>query len=411
MHDFFADLPAPLPLYILLELTDIKALYAALLASPDLYAVFQLNAPSIFEKIAERSCTAELVRPIMTYMHMLENRFRGVHTIDWTELATTASSMHLTGFTCKSTPNPVIFHMVAQAVRIHDVAYSIIRSKLDYLSTCEFQKLADPQQRYRRPFQAHLYDFRGVPLHIPRRLRDPSWMEESRVIQILWVLCVSWRMAQTSIAASGGLPEIRERFLNLFGMDGPWTRLLPDEIVECLLRGPTMRSPDERDMTRANETSLDALITLQTYRIQHPVHSLQDYKPHLQSMSPNFRCSPAICPPSSAECRAWGLDRICLSWFNTENRWLRVMRTRMNSPLQDSSSEVFECLGLSIWDDQRLMTELRFRPVPRAYRSSVQTGGEISNHDSGNVEESDQMFRLLEIYEYQKMREQEGWHR
>ncbi|KAI5197289.1 hypothetical protein E4T38_08070 [Aureobasidium subglaciale] len=36
MTDFLSALPAPLPLYVLLELPDLKALYAAVLASPRL---------------------------------------------------------------------------------------------------------------------------------------------------------------------------------------------------------------------------------------------------------------------------------------------------------------------------------------------------------------------------------------
>jgi hypothetical protein len=40
----FSTLPAPLPLYILLELSDLKALHAAILASPHLLAVFRLDA-------------------------------------------------------------------------------------------------------------------------------------------------------------------------------------------------------------------------------------------------------------------------------------------------------------------------------------------------------------------------------
>ena len=157
MQDHLSQLPAPLPLYILLELPDLKALYAAILSSPCLYAVFRLHAHTIFAKIVERSSTLELVRPIMIYMHLLQQRYHTDHdeassTIQWAELERTIASMDFVDYTCKDVPTPVIFHMVAQAVRIHDVAYSIIRSKLDYLNTLTFQKLANPHDQYRRPF-------------------------------------------------------------------------------------------------------------------------------------------------------------------------------------------------------------------------------------------------------------------
>jgi hypothetical protein len=47
-RDPLSTLPAPLPLYIFLELSDLEALHAAILASPQLLAVFRLDACLLF---------------------------------------------------------------------------------------------------------------------------------------------------------------------------------------------------------------------------------------------------------------------------------------------------------------------------------------------------------------------------
>jgi hypothetical protein len=56
----FSVLPAPLTLYILLELPDLKALYAAILASPHVNAVFRLNSRHIFKEIVARTLPRSL---------------------------------------------------------------------------------------------------------------------------------------------------------------------------------------------------------------------------------------------------------------------------------------------------------------------------------------------------------------
>ena len=154
MQDFLSHLPAPLPLYILLELPDLKALYAAILSSPCVYAVFCQHAHAIFATITERSSTLELARPVMIYMHLLQSRYHADHdaapsTVQWTELEQAVASIDFEQFACENVPMPVIYHTIAQAVRIHDVANLIIRSKLDYLTTLTFQRLANPQDQYR----------------------------------------------------------------------------------------------------------------------------------------------------------------------------------------------------------------------------------------------------------------------
>lgn len=134
MQDHLSRLPAPLPLYILLQLPDLKALYAAVLSSPCLYAAFRLNACRVLDSITQRM-PDELKNLI--HMHLiLQNR-------SYTESITDSTQ----GFQNQlNTTDPVpagrdghsattIFRTIAQAVRLSDIGYIILRSKLDYYMT------------------------------------------------------------------------------------------------------------------------------------------------------------------------------------------------------------------------------------------------------------------------------------
>jgi hypothetical protein len=196
------------------------------------------------------------------------------------------------------------------------------------------------------------------------------------------------------------ISQVRERFLNLLGLDSEWARLLPDEIVVCLLRGPTLRSPDDIQGAPASKASFEDFSTLQTYNIQHPPYSYHGSMLRSPPASPQFHCSPAICPPSSIESSHWGIGRRSLSSCNNETRWLRAARKLPHSLLQESSSHIFESLGFGIWDDQRIMTELKFRSIPRLFRVPAPTDPDDADNDLDTVSQSDQMFRLLKIYKY-----------
>lgn len=45
----------------------------------------------------------------------------------------------------------IVFHTVAQAVCVHDIAFFVLRCKLDYLGTLKIEKLLVSSYRYRRP--------------------------------------------------------------------------------------------------------------------------------------------------------------------------------------------------------------------------------------------------------------------
>ena len=72
MRDLLSALPAPLPLLILLELPDIKALYAALLASPTLYFVFRQNASRVFRTVAARTIHEDIMSKSVSIYNVID---------------------------------------------------------------------------------------------------------------------------------------------------------------------------------------------------------------------------------------------------------------------------------------------------------------------------------------------------
>lgn len=89
-----------------------------------------------------------------------------------------------------------LFHTAAQAVRIQDVAFYILRGKLDYLGKLKFEKLADPRYRYKRPYIPAQPSPPGKIMEVAVPLSNPSWVEETRAIRVPWLLAAGWRVAQ-----------------------------------------------------------------------------------------------------------------------------------------------------------------------------------------------------------------------
>lgn len=145
MYDLFSRLPAELSLQTLMQLPDLKALYCAILSSPHLYAVFCLESHCIFEEVMQRCMSEEMLAPLVLYMRVMHACHHS--QCSWQELKTAAAS---TQDIWRDMPRAVIFHTIAQAVRICDLAYFVLRSKLDYLGTLTCEKLADPTFSYDR---------------------------------------------------------------------------------------------------------------------------------------------------------------------------------------------------------------------------------------------------------------------
>lgn len=410
MYDLFSALPAPLPLHILLKLPDLKALYAAILSSPQLNAVFRLNARNIFKTIVARSLPDELASPILTYM-LLRERLATDDT--FTEL--TSEQLHATindAFNFAGTnswpdvSNWTIFHTIAQAVRIHDIAFFILRSKLDYLGTLKFEKLANPRYRYKRPYSATQIP-EGVPLDVHMPLSDPRWMEETRAIRVLWLLAAGWRASQTITASSAvAVEDLTESRRMFFGLEDQSALEMASEVVQSMLKGPALRPPHA-----SNQMGTYTCNVLETYAIRPLTHaddySISDQLP----TSPQYSWTPAVAPDlSSKDATRWGETIFCLLRENPELSRIRVFRNRSDSPLQLSRLDIFHCLGFGFWDRRRTCNELGVRTRPYNVLSGP-TQFEGSSSDENRPSMSDHMFRLYKIYKQQEQREEQGWHR
>lgn len=153
MRDLLSDFPAPLPLLILLRLPDLKALYAAILASPNIYAASYENAQEVYVAIACQSIRSRPSMPLLIYIRLMCKHYQesyepAVTGTTWNKLKdTTLQPENIYDINRYNTPVAVIFHLVAQAVRIHDMACYILRSKLDYLVKLQSEQLVDPECR------------------------------------------------------------------------------------------------------------------------------------------------------------------------------------------------------------------------------------------------------------------------
>lgn len=411
MSDLFSTLPAPLSLYILLELPDIKALYSAILSSPHLWAVFRLDARRIFRTIIARSLPEGLVTPMLIYMLTREHLTR---SHDSTSLTLQRLRMVIDDVVFATTADPwskinthTIFHTVAQAVRIHDLAFFILRSKLDYFGTLKFEKLADPKYRYKRPYIAAIRNPEGTPMDVKMPLSDPSWAEETRAVRVLWLLAAGWRASHITTTSSEDDTEyLMGPQLAFLKHEPRWTMNLAIEIAQSILGSPVIMPP-----SKPGKIAIHTFDTLQTYPIQSTkgAAELSATEDLLSSSSPRFSWIPAVLTDTSSEDdREWTIFH--LRNENPELLFTRSNRLRYESPLQDSKSESFDCLGFGFWDHRRTSTELCIRPFSARPKWLLQpSGGKTLSPDY--VSRSDQMFRLYKLYKQQEQREQQGWHR
>jgi hypothetical protein len=126
---------------------------------------------------------------------------------------------------------------------------------------------------------------------------------------------------------------------------------------------------------------------------------------------PQYSWIPTVAPDLSTDTASkWGDTTFALQQENTELSRLRVYRLRSDSPLRDSDWHAFHCLGFGFWDRRRISVEIGLRT---RYNDSAQTlsQGEHGSQKGHSSSMSDDMFRLLRVYEQQKERERQGWRR
>ena len=423
----FSFLPEPLTLYILLQLTDLKALYAVILASPHVNAVFRLNARRIFKTVLARTLPDEfdasrrqyksiggrkiqdgLISPVLSYMSLRERLATSDEVLTKEQMLETIDDVVATALI---DPWPristrTIFHTIAQAVRIHDLAYSILRSKLDYFETLKFERLADPKCRYKRPYDPAYHNFEGAVLEVQMPLSDPSWAEETRIIRVLWLLAAGWRASQHMTSSPSHQKGAMDTFQRAFLSHEPALMMnVAVEVAECLLTGPVLRPTH-----KSEKETMHTFDVLQTYSVQPMEHITRKGEAHIYPTSPRFAWIPVIAIDTTSEyAKDWKETIFDVRQESFELLMTRKHRRLYESPLQESRTESFDCLGFGFWDHRRTCMELRIRTLPpRLCEMLIQWGD--SSLDSYRLSRSEQMFRLMKLYNQQEQREQQGWH-
>ncbi|CAD0099817.1 unnamed protein product [Aureobasidium mustum] len=418
MTDYLSKLPAELLLCILAKLPDLKALYVVILSSPDVYAVFCLNSQLIFNTIVGRSMPKETLKPMLTYMRLLRECYHGKNCMrecTWQQLQAAASATSDTQSLLDDMPRPVVWHTIAQAMRNHNLAYSILRTKLDYLGTLRFEKLADPRYRY-RPVERLPHPVPpGEVMQVSIPLQDPSWIEENRVVSILWFLAAGWRTSSLCTyipddVLAEGLEKIQKEFLG--------SALSPDdnedlvtEIEQSVAWSPTLKSKEVLDDEADERFEFDAL---HTYLISLPTHAPVESITNESTASPLFARSIPIAPEVTLETRSWHQTPECLEDSNPNARFLKTLR-RYPGPgnaLQGTNHYELERLGFSIWDTWRVSSELHILMPPRMFRPPRETGvNRFMIGDPGYISRDDMTFRWFKLHEQEVLLEQQGWHR
>lgn len=399
---------------ILSELPDLKALYSTVLSSPDAYAVFCSNLQLIFNRIVQRNIPYEAQGPMVAYMRLFRECYlekSHMRKYTWRQLEDVTSASSDVESLVGDMPRPVVWHTIAQAVRNHDLAYSILRAKLDYLGTLRFEKLADPHYRYRRDERLPRHIPPGEIMEICTPLQDPSWIEENRSVWVLWLLAAGWRISNMCMdipedVLSGGPIRTQKE---LFGatLCPEWNDDLLAEMALSLSQGPTLKAPDTLGV--ASNAQDDGFRALHTYAIPSPPHSWTGTNKTGLTTSPSSSRSVIQAPELSNETWAWHRDPDHLNKMNTNARYIKVMRMRPGprSALEDTSPHQLERLGFSVWDHWRVSSELHIRTPPELSRTTRQR----IVGQNGVVSRCDTSFRWSKLHEQELIREQEGWHR
>ncbi|THY22402.1 hypothetical protein D6D01_06309 [Aureobasidium pullulans] len=411
MRDFFASLPAPLPLYILLDLPDLKALYAAILSSPHLSAVFHLNARLIFTTIIRRTMPDDLVTPLTMYMRL--------HQHSKTTTSSTSGSLEATMLVDDANPytwddiSPAtFFQAIAQYVKIYDLAYSTLRLKLDYLATLQFEKLANLPHKFIHKSMAK-QNPESVPLNVPARFQDPSWVEESRAVRALWFLTLGWRVSCMLGLDESESIDIAKRLVG----EKSWKHEEIEEMARSVLDGPTWLPPTPSPASNTTKTN-KSFSALQSYPIlRHSRVTCPDSSTNI-STSFLYGQSPLTPPPSTPASLAWDQAPQRLSTMPRVYRILLMLRDRPDSPFRTPGTrphnartlriDHFIRLGFGVWDLWRLSVEMRLWSMPYSIREELKGEGQGR---VGVVGQSDSMFRHWVIWRQEKQREEVGWKR
>jgi hypothetical protein len=301
-----------------------------------------------------------------------------------------------------------IFHTMAQAVRIHDIAFSILRCKLDYFGTLKFKKLADPRYKYDRPYNATIHNPKGVPMDVNLPLSNPSWAEETRAIRVLWLLAAGWRASKylkdSDATTVEDISRCQQEFLSF---EDQLIRDSALELTQSMLSGPVLRPPHESD-----QETVRTLDILQAYPIHiHDGAAQQPTPINSLPTSIQFAWVPAsLTNELSDDTFPWRHSIFSMLRKNPERMRVWVCTLRPDSPLQGAKGHTFDCLGFGFWERRRVCLELGLYAYPQS-ASKTRPKVDPATLSRYSCSDSDRFFRLSKIYQQQDEREQQGWHR
>ncbi|THX21503.1 hypothetical protein D6D11_10697 [Aureobasidium pullulans] len=358
-------------------------------------------------------------RITVTYMHMyLQEHTSGNFNVDvlqdFQDRLKTAEVVQANGgFSQNEFSAATIFRVIAQAVRLHDLGYSILRSKLEYLVTLQFQRLVDIQFRYARE-RVMRQNPGGTTSNFPASLADPSWPEESRILWVLWILTIARLISYRYAACSydNALKYLVRSQVRLSPLAHRWTDNAIAEITSCMLTGTTLQPPTDSRGSAWRHPGSDHSLILQPYQIPCPPYMkvTSDSKGTMPT-SPMFSWNPAVISESSLNAVVWDIIDPMLLRENPAARYVRAMRNSPDSPIQASDSNVFDRLGFGFWDRRRVSADFHLLMPPRNHDVVKNNPSLYALGGSNHVSRSDGLFRLLSIYKQEKEREQSGWKR
>jgi hypothetical protein len=279
-----------------------KALHTAILASPHLLAVFRLDAYLLYQAIVSRTLPDDHIVAIMSYLRLhkaiLDGFFDGFRlALEKDDLKSGTGTIGSLEVVLRDIPTSVMFRTLPQATRIHDLAHFILRSKLDYLPSLRYERLADPCFTYnqRRPSQQTP---EGILMEVLSHLSDPRWIEENRAVRALWLLAIRCRDSGSfSPDGQSGAEEWTCAVL-------PWMDDETAELETSLAHGSTLLPPGSAS---GQARSLPDI--LRPYPIPQP-----PYRRNVPTLlPPRFSQSPVTMPVPSARSTAWEQDISCLS--------------------------------------------------------------------------------------------------
>ncbi|KAK3617412.1 hypothetical protein LTR22_026743 [Elasticomyces elasticus] len=342
------SLPAPLPLYIVKLLPDLKALDALRRSSTMFAAVFALHAAELLEAVTMATLHPDTVVEIRLHILLLTERSRWQYTDNAIDLLLETARAA-----------PLDKTLPVEAISITLRTFSFLHSLFDRVATTKLKELYELPHRHSERRFVGMEDFKslvGVHYDVP----SPSplhWIEEQRGLQSLF----------------------RVRSIALLGRDLP-----------------TPVPPGPRRFDSAPFSLLHECLALMG---EEDVHIAMHGPAAQQQAFDSWKALAA--PPSaqSSEDQLWAREDLLefsistMGWI-TFHSMICIDRPR---PLTTKDWPLFCELGLGMWSYRRLAEELELRNSPRSadWRNRESSSGNLA---AATLERFDMLYTWWALY-------------